>query len=440
MMKRHGVKKSSLFLLLFGLLLFLVACSDGESATGNNEEDGENEGSEASSGEITAWAWDQHFNIKALQVALEHYENDNFNLEIIENAQDDIVQRLNTGLSSGTMKGMPNIVLIEDQRAQSFLQSYPDAFYPIDDYFSTDDFADYKIAPTSFDGKQYGLPFDTGVTGLFYRTDLIEEAGYTHEDLVDITWGEFTEIAKNVTDKTGVAMISQDPNDLGILRVMMQTVGSWYTNPEGEITIENNDALREALEHYKTLLDNDSVKVVSDWSTFLASFNNGEVASVPSGNWIAPSISAEDSQKGLWKLAPIPRLEASGSVNASNLGGSSWYVLNIEGKEAAAEFLGETFGSNVDFYQDLVEDVGAIGTYTPASDGDAYTFENEYFNGQQIIYEFSQWMEDIPEVDYGLNTYGIEDILAAEVQNYLNGKSLDDVLADTQKQAENQFK
>lgn len=440
MMKRHGVKKSSLFLLLFGLLLFLVACSDGESATGNNEEDGENEGSEASSGEITAWAWDQHFNIKALQVALEHYENDNFNLEIIENAQDDIVQRLNTGLSSGTMKGMPNIVLIEDQRAQSFLQSYPDAFYPIDDYFSTDDFADYKIAPTSFDGKQYGLPFDTGVTGLFYRTDLIEEAGYTHEDLVDITWGEFTEIAKNVTDKTGVAMISQDPNDLGILRVMMQTVGSWYTNPEGEITIENNDALREALEHYKTLLDNDSVKVVSDWSTFLASFNNGEVASVPSGNWIAPSISAEDSQKGLWKLAPIPRLEASGSVNASNLGGSSWYVLNIDGKEAAAEFLGETFGSNVDFYQDLVEDVGAIGTYTPASDGDAYTFENEYFNGQQIIYEFSQWMEDIPEVDYGLNTYGIEDILAAEVQNYLNGKSLDDVLADTQKQAENQFK
>ena len=440
MMKRHGVKKSSLFLLLFGLLLFLVACSDGESATGNNEEDGENEGSEASSGEITAWAWDQHFNIKALNVALEHYDNEDFNLEIIENAQDDIVQRLNTGLSSGTMKGMPNIVLIEDQRAQSFLQSYPDAFYPIDDYFSTDDFADYKIAPTSFDGKQYGLPFDTGVTGLFYRTDLIEEAGYTHEDLVDITWGEFTEIAKNVTDKTGVAMISQDPNDLGILRVMMQTVGSWYTNPEGEITIENNDALREALEHYKTLLDNDSVKVVSDWSTFLASFNNGEVASVPSGNWIAPSISAEDSQKGLWKLAPIPRLEASGSVNASNLGGSSWYVLNIDGKEAAAEFLGETFGSNVDFYQDLVEDVGAIGTYTPASDGDAYTFENEYFNGQQIIYEFSQWMEDIPEVDYGLNTYGIEDILAAEVQNYLNGKSLDDVLADTQKQAENQFK
>lgn len=436
-MKINGVKKSNLFLLVVGLFMLLAACSDGESTGGKKEKE---EDETSSNGKIVAWAWDQHFNIAALNVALEHYDNEGFELEIIENAQDDIVQRLNTGLSSGTMKGMPNIVLIEDQRAQSFLQSYPDAFYPIDDYFDTGDFAEYKIAPTSFDGKQYGLPFDTGVTGLFYRKDLLEEAGYTHDDLVNITWGEYTEIAKNVKEKTGVAMISLDPNDLGILRVMMQSVGSWYTNDEGEITIENNDALKEALEHYKQLIDDDAVKVVSDWSTYLASFNNGEAASVPSGNWIAPSIQAEDSQSGLWSLAPIPRLEADGAVNASNLGGSSWYVLNIDGKEAAAEFLGETFGSNVEFYQDLIKEVGAIGTYIPASEGDAYAFENEYFGGQQIIYEFSQWMEDIPQVDYGLNTYGIEDILAAEVQNFLNGKSLDDVLADTQKQAENQFK
>lgn len=49
-------------------------------------------------------------------------------------------------------------------------------------------------------------------------------------------------------------------------------------------------------------------------------------------------------------------------------------------------------------------------------------------------------MEEIPQVDYGMNTYGIEDILAAEIQNYLNGKSLEDVLADAQSQAEAQFK
>ncbi|WP_170132929.1 ABC transporter substrate-binding protein [Saliterribacillus persicus] len=423
--------------------LVLTACSGDDEGSDNAEGNDDAEGSEASEGEgaeLTAWAWDVNFNIAALNLALEHYDNEEFNLEIIENAQDDIVQRLNTGLSSGTMKGMPNIVLIEDQRAQSFLQSYPDAFYAIGDYFNTEDFADYKIAPTSLDGAQYGLPFDTGVTGLFYRTDYLEEAGYSHEDLVDITWTEYIEIATDVKEKTGKAMLSLDPNDLGILRVMMQTTGAWYTTEDGSIQLEDNEALKMALENYKALLNNDLANLHSDWSQFLASFNSGDTASVPVGNWIAPSVEAEESQSGLWRVAPTPRLDMEGAANASNQGGSSFYVLNIDGKEAAAEFLGETFGSNVEFYQDLVTEVGAIGTYKPASEGDAYQFENEFFNGQQVVYDFSQWMEDIPQVDYGMNTYGIEDILSAEIQQYLDGKDLDEMLTDAQAQAENQFK
>ncbi|WP_018931704.1 ABC transporter substrate-binding protein [Gracilibacillus lacisalsi] len=429
-------KLSAKFWLLIVAILtamVLAACSGGDEDGGDETTEGNAEG-------ITAWAWDVNFNIAALELALEHYDNEDFDMEIIENAQDDIVQRLNTGLSSGTMNGMPNIVLIEDQRAQSFLQSYPDAFYPIGDYFNTEDFADYKLAPTSYDGEQYGLPFDTGVTGFFYRTDYLEEAGYTHDDLVDITWNEYVEIAKDVKDKTGQAMLSLDPNDLGILRVMMQSTGTWYTTEDGTIQLEGNEPLQMALENYKELMDNDVVKLNSDWSQYLAAFNSGDVASVPAGNWIAPSIEAEESQAGLWRVAPTPRLDMEGAVNASNQGGSSFYVLNIDGKEEAAEFLGETFGSDVEFYQDLVQEIGAIGTFIPASEGDAYQFENEFFNNQQVVYDFSQWMEEIPQVDYGMNTYGIEDILSAEIQQYLDGKSLEDVLSDAQAQAENQFK
>ncbi|SFM19770.1 lactose-binding protein [Gracilibacillus orientalis] len=427
---------TKLWLLMVALLtaLVLAACSGGD-----DEESGDDT-SEGDDAGITAWAWDPNFNIAALELAKEHYDKDDFNMEIIENAQDDIVQKLNTGLSSGTMKGMPNIVLIEDQRAQSFLQSYPDAFYPIGDYFNKEDFASYKLVPTSHDGKQYGLPFDTGVTGLFYRTDYLEEAGYTHDDLVDITWSKYVEIAKDVKEKTGQAMLSLDPNDLGILRVMMQTTGTWYTTEDGSIQLEGNEPLKLALENYKELMENDVVKLNSDWSQYLAAFNSGDVASVPAGNWIAPSVEAEESQAGQWRVAPTPRLDMEGAVNASNQGGSSFYVLNIDGKEKAAEFLGGTFGSNVDFYQDLVQEVGALGTYIPASEGDAYQFENEFFNNQQVVHDFSQWMEEIPQVDYGMNTYGIEDILSAEIQQYLDGKSLEDVLSDSQAQAENQFK
>ncbi|WP_173915336.1 ABC transporter substrate-binding protein [Halobacillus sp. Marseille-Q1614] len=431
-MKDLQFKKGWLLVVAMITVLMLAACSsdDASGDSGDGEEPDQ----------ITAWAWDPYFNIAALNLAKENYDGD-INLEIIENAQDDIVSKLNTGLSSGSMKGMPNIVLIEDQRAQSFLQSYPDAFYPINDYINTDDFANYKIEPTSLDGNQYGLPFDTGVTGLFYRTDYLEEAGYTKEDLSGITWEKYIEIGKDVKEKTGKDMISLDPNDLGIIRVMIQSAGSWYVEDDGStVNLVDNEPLRKAFENYKAMIEADFVKANSDWSQFIASFNSGDVATVPSGNWIGASIQAEESQAGNWEVAPIPRLDMEGAVNASNQGGSSFYVLNIPGKEKAAEFLGETFGASNEFYQELVQEVGAIGTYTPASDGEAYQKEDEFFSGQKVISDYSTWMEEIPSVNYGLHTYAIEDILAAEMQNYLKGKSLDDALADAQAQAESQLK
>ncbi|WP_026701285.1 ABC transporter substrate-binding protein [Salibacterium aidingense] len=434
-MKEFQWKKSRLFAFALLTLIVLAACSSDEESGASGEGDPEEDPDT-----ITAWAWDPNFNIAALEIAEESYDED-IDFEIIENAQDDIVSKLNTGLSSGTMKGMPNIVLIEDQRAQSFLQSYPDAFFPIDDYINPDDFAAYKLAPTSLDDKQYGLPFDTGVTGLFFRTDYLEEAGYSMEDLTDITWEEYIEIGRDVNETTGKDMISLDPNDLGILRVMIQSAGEWYVDEDGTtVNIEGNEPLRKAFENYKAMMEADFVKANSDWSQFISAFNSGDVATVPSGNWIGASIEAEESQAGDWAVAPIPRLDMEGAVNASNQGGSSFYVLNIPGKEKAAEFLGKTFGENEEFYQELVNDVGALGTYTPASDGEAYQAGNDFFGGQSLISDFSTWVEDIPSVNYGMHTYSIEDILAAEMQNYLKGKSLDDALADAQAQAEAQLK
>lgn len=418
-------------------ILFLAACS-----SGSKTEDTSGEAKDKN--EITVWAWDPNFNIKAMEIAKETYasENSDLNIKIIENAQDDIIQKLNTSLSSGTTKGLPNIVLIEDYRAQSFLQAYPDMFYEMTDSFKAEDFADYKIAPTSFEGKNYGLPFDTGVTGLYVRTDYLEQAGYTVEDLQNIDWEKYIEIGKKVKEVTGKQMLTQDPNDLGLIRMMIQTAGSWYMEEDGVTPdLADNEALKVAFETYKKLLDADLVKPVSDWSQFLAGFNSGDVATVPTGNWITPSVKAEASQSGKWAVVPFPTLPGvADSVNASNLGGSSWYVLNVEGKEDAADFLGKTFGSNVEFYQTINTEIGAIGTYKPATEGEAYQAADEFFGGQKIIADFAKWTEEIPQVNFGLHTYAIEDILAVEAQNFIKGKELDKALKDAQAQAETQVK
>ncbi|WP_394185690.1 ABC transporter substrate-binding protein [Metabacillus halosaccharovorans] len=425
-------------LFLVSLLLLLTACS------GSNEQAQTESGDSKDPNELTIWTWDPNFNVKAMNLAAEAYQADNpdFKIKIIENAQEDVVQKLNTSLSSGTTKGLPNIVLIEDYRAQSFLQAYPDAFHELTDVFNTEDFASYKLGPTSLDGKVYGLPFDSGVTGLYVRTDYLSEAGYTVEDLNNADWDKYIEIGKAVKEKTGKFMLSLDPNDMGIVRIMVQSAGSWFTEEDGVTPqLAGNEALKKSFEVYKKLIEADIARPISDWNQLLEGFNSGEVASVPTGNWITASVKAEASQSGKWAVAPIPKLPGmDSSVNASNLGGSSWYVLDVPGKEKAADFLAKTFGSNADFYQTLVTEIGAIGTYIPAAEGEAYKAADEFFGGQATVTDFSAWTEEIPRINYGLHTYAIEDILVVEMQNYLNGKEVDQVLEDAQAQAEAQLK
>ena len=129
-------------------------------------------------------------------------------------------------------------------------------------YIKPTDFADYKIGPTSLNGKQYGVPFDSGVAGLYVRTDYLEQAGYKVADLQDLNWDEVIEIGKAVKEKTGKQLLSQDPNDLGFIRMMIQSAGSWYLKDDGVTPdMAGNVALKEAFETYKEMMEADIVKV-----------------------------------------------------------------------------------------------------------------------------------------------------------------------------------
>lgn len=394
---------------------------------------------------VTAWAWDKNFNIAALEEAEALYEaqNPDVDIEIVEFAQADIIQKLNTGLSSGSTEGLPNVVLIEDYRSQTFLKSYPGSFKDLSTITSADSFSNYKLDFMTLDSKVYGVPFDTGSAALFYRKDLIEQAGYTEGDMQNLTWEKYIEIGKAVKEKTGAYMLTLDPNDIGQVRIMMQSAGSWYVKEDGVTPdLEGNQALKDALAIYKEMIDSGISKTISEWAQFVAAPNSGEVATVPTGCWFTPSIMAEGSQSGLWGVAPIPKLGAnSASVNASNIGGSSWYVLDqTKNSDVAVEFLAQTFGSNTDLYQNILTKAGVIATYIPAQTGKSYDQEVEFFGNQKIYTDISGWGKQIPAVNYGLHTYAFEDIIKAELQKIIAGESIDTCLASAQKQAESQIK
>jgi lactose/L-arabinose transport system substrate-binding protein len=49
-------------------------------------------------------------------------------------------------------------------------------------------FAEAKVACSVVDGRNYGIPFDSGAAIAAYRTDILADAGYTIDDFTDITW------------------------------------------------------------------------------------------------------------------------------------------------------------------------------------------------------------------------------------------------------------
>lgn len=254
----------------------------------------------------------------------------------------------------------------------------------------------------------------------------------------DLTWDKYIEIGKAVQEKTGKYMLTLDPSDLGQIRMMLQSAGAWYTDAEGNVAIKDNQALKDAINTYKKIVDSGISKQVADWDQFVGAFNSGEVASVPTGCWISPSVLSAEDQSGKWGVAAFPRMaENEASVNASSIGGAGWYVLkNVGHEDAAKAFLKDTFVSNVDLMNQLAVDINLVSTLKASSEAENYNKGVEFYGGQEIFKDFAEWTNNVPAVNYGEDTYAIEDIMTEVVQAIVGGVDVDETLEMYQTQIE----
>ena len=397
----------------------------------------------AAAKEVTIWAWDPNFNIAIMQEAAKRYtaKHPDATFKIVDMAKADLEQKLQTTLASGVTKSLPDIVLVEDYNAPKYLRSFPGAFEPMSGVVNYSGFAKYKVDLMTLNGKVYGLPFDSGVTGMYYRKDLLAKAGFAEKDMQNITWDRYIEIGKKVEAATGKKMLGIDPNDNGLVRVMMQSGGRWYFDKDGKLDIKSNPALKAALEIQAKLFKSGIVKPTTGWSEYVAAVNNGDVASITTGVWITGSVKSEKSQSGLWAVAPTPSLGIPGATNASNLGGSSWYVLS-SGKEKAmaVDFLNEVYAKDVDFYQTILQSRGAVGTLLASRNGKEYSAPDAFFGGAKVWQQFSDYLGRVPSVNYGIYTYEGDAAVAAQLPGLIAGTPVDKVLDNINQQLAAQIK
>nr|WP_316653011.1 extracellular solute-binding protein [uncultured Gellertiella sp.] len=397
----------------------------------------------AFAGQVTIWCWDPNFNVAIMKEAGARYtaKHPGTTFNVVDFSKADVEQKLQTGLAAGASDTLPDIVLIEDYGAQKYLQSFPGAFADLTGKIDHSGFAKYKVDLMTVDGKTYGVPFDTGVTGLYYRTDYLEKAGHKPAEMEDLTWDRFIEIGKDVKAKAGKDMLALDPTDAGPIRIMMQSGGKWYFKPDGSLDITGNAALKEALDVRASLDKAGIAKPTNGWNETVGAFASGDVASVMMGVWITGTVKAQPDQSGKWALAPIPKLKMKGAVAASNLGGSSWYVLEgAAQKGEAIDFLNEIYGKDLDFYQKILTERGAVGSLLAARKGDAYQSADPFFGGQKVWQLYSDWLAKVPAVNYGTFTNELDAAVTANMPALLKGAPVDDVLKAIDEQAAGQIK
>ncbi len=434
----------SLIVMFTMVACFLAACGKKESTTTDAEPKEVAEKQEASSGKeetadkgeasgdntLTVWCWDPAFNIYAMEQAAEVYkkEHPDFVLEVVETPWADVQTKLTTAASADSMDTLPDILLMQDNAFQKNVISYPDAFTDISN--TVIDFTKFAEAKTAYSvvyGKNYGVPFDNGAVIACYRTDVLEEAGYSIDDFTDISWSKYLELGKDILAKTGKPLLSCQAGESDVIVMMLQSAGASLFDAEGNPNIVNNPELKAVMETYAELVKAGVLIEVNDWDQYIGTLNNSTVAGTINGCWIMGSIQSAADQSGKWAVTNMPKLDnVSTATNYSSNGGSSWAVTsNCKNLDLAADFLGSTFGGSVEFYETILPNSGALATYLPAADSTAYSQPSEFFGGDAVFAKITDYAGKVPSNNTGVYYYEARDAVATAILNVVAGADID---------------
>jgi ABC-type glycerol-3-phosphate transport system substrate-binding protein len=191
---------------------------------------------------------------------------------------------------------------------------------------ATEDYVEGFRNTALLEGSMYGLPWDGETTGLFYRTDLFEQAGI---DAPPATWAEFEETAAALTDPSknqyGVAMFASEAAYYWY-PWLWQSGGDLLSSDGQDIEFDSPEGV-EAAEFYVNLARNYAPPdyLASDSWNGRVTFASGKAAMYIAGSWFAGNtISEFPDIEGKWATAPLPEGDDG---CATTLAGDSLIVL-----------------------------------------------------------------------------------------------------------------
>ncbi|WP_053373563.1 sugar ABC transporter substrate-binding protein [Paenibacillus sp. FJAT-27812] len=316
--------KKSVTVLTSSVLLVgaLTACG------GNNTDKAE--------GKVTINVWGMGEEAKALPKIAEQFESENPNIKVNVQALpwDTAHDKLLTAVAS---KKGPDVLQMGTTWIPEFgsAKALMDLTPYIEQYpeLAEENFYPGSITTTKYDNATVGVPWYIDTRVLYYRTDLLKDAGY---DQAPQTWDELKDAATKLK--------ARGKNKYGIsLDVKEQSLLFMFARQNGSKLIENNKPLFnqpefvETVDYLNSFFKDGSAPIDLGMDIIPAFKGDGILPMFISGPWMIKLINDQAPElKGKWATAVLPKKEN----NLSSLGGSNLSVFQYtEHKEESLKFL-----------------------------------------------------------------------------------------------------
>ncbi|WP_336644722.1 extracellular solute-binding protein [Microbacterium sp. USHLN186] len=255
-------------------VLALAACSTGTGAGGA--------GDEAEAGTVRMWVMEGSLSEESQQYLADEFakENPGSELKIEVQQWDGIVSKLQTALASKNES--PDLVEIGNTQTTTFttVGAFADVT-DLKDALGGDDLIPSFVDASTVDGKIYAYPFYAGARGVYYRTDLFEQAGIA----VPQTIGEFDEAVaalqqanpEGVADFSGMYLAAVDVHGVGSY---LFSHGFEYAEKDGDKWVgqASSPASLAALESLQSTFENGTTYALDSQAgqkSFERYFNEG---------------------------------------------------------------------------------------------------------------------------------------------------------------------
>jgi raffinose/stachyose/melibiose transport system substrate-binding protein len=262
------------------------------------------------------------------------------------------------------------------------------------------------LAPYTVNDRVYGLPFDTGMIGIWYNKELFEQAGLDPEN-PPTTWTDFLDTVQTLKDEgiTPIAQAGQAP----------WTLHYWYSylavrimGVDGYLAARDNKSFQEpgflqAAQEFKRLVD-----MAPFQDGFLtmgyggegsgpAVMGSGDAAMELMGQW-AQSVQEDSSGQELGNDVigwfPFPAVEGGAGAVTDIYGGGNGHAIAADAPDFAVDFL-EYFMT--EGYPQILEVNPGIPVFSdmeiPTEEANLITIADAVSNATQVQLYFDQ---DLP--------------------------------------------